>query len=254
MTDRRMFGLLGVLALLAGCAGGGEQQRETFTLSVKVTHKKYDPIHTRVTRDVKPDDVKKRVLMLAGLNQVEREEALADLVAMGREQPRSTALIIGFLNHPEPAAREYSLLALAKIGPGGWSVPVDKFRTLINDSDERVVCACLFACATLGVKDRDIAKRAFEYLADPRVSVRTYAAECIRKLAYWPAIPALIYGQLGRSNVSITLRVYAWEALQNITLERVEDFPKGPDMFSILDARAKAWTQWWEANRYKYGG
>ncbi|MHC5038030.1 MAG: HEAT repeat domain-containing protein [Planctomycetota bacterium] len=242
----------GLAVLAVGCGGGAEVKRETYTLSVKVSYKRYKPIHTQIVREVTPDVVKDRVMKLAGVNNVQREEALADLVAFGREQPRAMSLITGVLGHRDPRVREYALLALAKIGPGDWSIPVDRFRELIVDRDDRVKCATMYAVSTLGVRNGEIMKRTFAYLSDPSASLRTYAAECIRKLSYWPAIPALIYNHLAKEKVPIHLRMYAWEALENITLARVKAFPRSADMFEVLNARADAWIEWWENNRYKF--
>ena len=256
MVVPKISGALAVLALVAvGCDVGPEKKTERLSLSVKVSHKRYKPIHTDIVRKVTVAVVKDRALKLIGVNNVQREEALADLVAFGRQQPKACDLIVeGILGHPQPQVREYALMALAKVGPGGWRIPIDKFRKLINDRNERVKCATLFAIGLLGVKDGDLVKRTFEYLADPSPSIRTYAAEAIRKLSYWPAIPALIYGHLGAEKAPTHLRVYAWEALENITLERVTAYPRGADMASILTARAEAWTSWWDRNRHKFGG
>ncbi|MHC4600881.1 MAG: HEAT repeat domain-containing protein [Planctomycetota bacterium] len=256
MVVPRITGPLAVLVLIAaGCGGGPELKRERLSLSVKVSHKRYKPIHTDIVRKVTSAVVKDRALKLIGVNNVQREEALADLVAFGRQQPKACDLIVtGILGHPQPQVREYALLALAKVGPGDWRIPVDKFRRLINDRDDRVKCATLYAMGLLGVKDGDLVNRAFEYLADPSPSIRTYAAEAIRKLSYWPAIPALIYGHLSRAKAPSHIRMYAWEALENITLEKVKAYPRGADLDSILLARAEAWTDWWEQNRHKFGG
>lgn len=246
---------LAVLALVViGCGGGPEQKKEEFSLSVKVSHKRYKPIHTNVVRKITAAVVKDRALKLIGVNNVQREEALADLVAFGRQEPKACELIVGILDHPQPQVREYALLALAKVGRGDWRVPTDKIRKLINDRNSRVKCAALYAIGLLGVKDSDIVKRCFEYLSDPNPSIRTFAAEAIRKLSYWPAIPALLYGHLDRDQVPIHIRMYAWEALENITLAKVGAYPRGADVFAILKARAKAWKSWWEQNRHKYGG
>jgi len=254
MVAQKWIGLEALVALLAaGCFGGGEAKQETFALSVKVSHQKYKPINTKVTREVSANDVKERVMALKGMNNVRRQEALADLVAMGREQPRAVGLIIGVLDHPEPRVREYALLALAQIGPEVVRrPPTDKIRKLINDKDDRVVCATLFTISMLNVKDRKVVKRAFEYLSHPNPSIRSFAAECIRKLKFWQAIPSLIYRHLDRETLPINVRIYAWEAIENITLEKVDAYPKSADMFAILKARAEAWKQWWLENRYKY--
>jgi hypothetical protein len=255
MAMQKWIGLVAVAVLVAGgCFGGGEVKKETFTLSVKVSHQRYKAKHTGVTREVTPQAVKERVMALQGMNNVRRQVALADLVAMGREQPRAISLIIDKLDHKDPRVRESTLLALAQIGPDVVELSSSKLRNLIVDPDERVICATLFAISMLKVKDRRLMKKAFEYLSHPSPSIRSFAAECIRKLAFWPAIPALIYGHLGKEACPIQVRVYAWEALENITLAKVDASPKAADMFSILKARAAAWKNWWELNRYKYEG
>ncbi|MHC4780650.1 MAG: HEAT repeat domain-containing protein [Planctomycetota bacterium] len=255
MVWKKIAGSFSVLALLVmGCGGGTEQKQERFTLSVKVSHKRYKPIHTNVVRNVTAAVVKDRARKLIGVNNVQREEALADLVAFGRQQPKACALIVGILDHPQPQVREYALLALAKVGPGDWRVPTDKFKKLIKDRDDRVKCATLYAMGHLGEDDDDLRDKAFEYLSDPNPSVRTFAAEALRKLKYWPAIPALIYRHLNVEKAPVHIRMYAWEALENITLAKVRAYPRGADIRSVMRARAKAWTDWWEHNRHNFGG
>lgn len=250
-----LTGCTGAMLLwLQACGGGAETRQQEFKLSVDVTHERYKPIHSGVEREVTPEVVKTKVLALAGDNNVLRSEAMADLVAFGRREPRSMGLITQAIDHPDPKVREACLIVMGKVGPGSWSVPTDKLRSLINDPDDRVKAAVLFAVGSLGINDSDIRERAFEYLSHYNPVVRTHAAECLRELKYWPAIPALIYHHLAKENLPIEARVYAWEALQNITLEHVQDDPRSMDMFAILNARARAWTDWWEANRYRYGG
>ncbi|GEM_PF-2898880 len=255
MARPKRFLLLGVFAaLIAGCGGGPEEREREYKLSVEVSHEKYEPINTKVTRQVTKESVQQRIRLLGGDNESLRREAIADLVAFGRREPRTMGLIAYNLDNPDPDIRRYALIALAKIGPGSWSPPVDKMRKLLEDPVNEVKTADMFAIGVLKLKDRDIVKRVFSYLSDPNPSLRSYAAECIRELKYWPAIPALIYGHLAMENLPIQLRLYAWEALQNITLEHVNTQPPGVNIFAVLKGRADAWTYWWEANRHKYGG
>jgi HEAT repeat protein len=254
--------LAAAAGLAAGCSSDPEEQGQTTSARIGVSYKKYEPIHTQVTRAITPEVVSARIQSLAGLDQVRRNQALDELVVMGRREPKVVGLLLKEIGNPDPFARRASLIAVARIGADPDDMPEDKFLQLMDDPDDDVKAAALYATGMLGIRDKNLAKKAFDLLNHPNPSVRTHAAECIRKIKFWPSIPALIYGHLAlekkpealSEETFLQIREYACEALENITLEKVEARPGEMDIESILQARAQAWISWWEANRYKFGG
>jgi HEAT repeat protein len=245
----------------AGCEGGAEEQTTATSARISVKWDKYDPIHTGVTRSLNPEVVKAKIQDLAGINEVRRDQALNDLVVMGRREPKVLGLLARELGNSDPFVRQYCLIAIGRIGGDPAEMPADDFLKLMDDPDDGVKCGALYATGMTKVRNKDLAKKAFYLLNHPKPEVRTHAAECIRRIQFWPAIPALIYGHLAlekpealSEETFLQFRIFACEALENITLERVMARPAEMDIDSVLIARAKAWVSWWESNRYRYGG
>jgi hypothetical protein len=253
---------LAAAALVGGCEGGAEEQTGVQSARIKVKYDKYEPIHTQVSRSLNPEVVSAKIQEMAGINGVRREQALSDIVVMGRREPKVLGLLFKELGNADPFVRQSCLIAVARIGGDPDDMPEDKFLQLMDDPTDEVKCAALYATGMTGIRNRDLAKKAFSYLNHATPEVRTHAAECIRRIQFWPAIPALIYGHLAlekrpealTEETFLQFRIRACEALEHITLDKVEALPVEMDVESVMAARAKAWISWWESNRYRYGG
>lgn len=240
---------------LIGCGGGPEEKVEAKSARVRVSYDKYKPIHSGVTRSIDQNVVKVRLNVFASDNEVLKHHAKEDLVIIARRESRAIPMIASALNNPNPKVREYALLTLAEVGrEAAGEVDTGLVKKNLGDKHIGVICAALYCIGNLGLDNRDLIKMAFEYLSHYNPEVRSFAAECIRELKYWPAIPALIYGHLNSEGAPAHIRSHAVEALENITLVHVGINPRGMDLKSLQKAWAEAWTEWWETNRYKYGG
>ena len=183
------------MALLLGCSG--DEERDAGSSSPRTTFKrtgKLRPIHSGFrSKQTSSTHIKWLIKRFDGENESLRREALDEVVEIGRP---AVNLLESALKHKSPAVREYVCQALGRISRMPGSFMMGKLVALLNDKVLRVRRAACFAIGNIGTSDTAVAKKVFALLSDPDPGMRTYAAECIRKLKYWPAIPALIFNHL----------------------------------------------------------
>lgn len=239
------------LSLAAGCSS--EEQQDTGSSSPRPVFKKtgkLKPIHSGYkSTQTTTAYIKKLVSDLDGTNESLRAAALDELVEIGRPAVQH---LENALKHKSPMVREGACLALGRIARLPGSFMMNKLVALLDDKDVRVLRAACFAIGHIGTDDTAAAKKVYSLCSHPDPTVRSYAAECIRKLHYWPAIPALIFNHLAPRKegegtpdadpgLSYTrpLRAYAADALAHIT-----HVDYGVD-FSM-------WRKWWIYNQDRY--
>jgi hypothetical protein len=196
---RRAHNLLAALALALVFAGGcaSEEERTTGTISPRMTFKKtgrLKPIHSGFrSKQSTSKYIKNLITRFDGIDESRRREALDEIVEIGRS---SVQYLESALAAKSPAIREYTCLALGRISRMPGSFMFGKLVKQVDHPDLRVKRAACFAIGHIGTRDKAVAKKVFTLLSHPDPTVRSYAAECIRKLRYWPAIPALIFNHL----------------------------------------------------------
>ena len=264
---RRVMSVLAYAVLAAAflSACSSEEDRDTGTGSPRPVFKKtgkLKPIHSGFkSHQTSTKYIKMLIKRFDGTDESRRAAALDEVVEIGRP---AIQFLEATLKHRSAPIREYVCQALGRIARMPGSFMMNKLVAKLGDPEVRVIRAACFAIGHIGTKDTATAKKVFVHISHPNPTVRSYAAECLRKLHYWPAIPALIFNHLAPAKTkkgekagakkkspaakkpvglgleyTNPLRAYAADALAHIT-----HVDYGTDY--------RMWRKWWVYNQDRY--
>ncbi len=182
-------------AFSAGCSS--EEEKDSGSASPRASFKKsgkLQPIYSGFkSESTSSTHINGLIKKFDGENDSLRNEALNEVVDIGKP---AVQYLESALKAPSPKIREFCCLALGRISKMPGAFMLDKVVALCDDPEVSVVRAACFAIGNIGTKDQAVAKKVFSLLSSPDPTVRSFAAECLRKIKYWPAIPALIFNHL----------------------------------------------------------